>query len=92
MHTLFTLLLMKTAKSLRINIKAESEKHGHVNPSADKNWRFAPIKGNDKLDVRFETSPSEQAAKFIQDNAQYPMKKVGTDEVGFAVYQIDLSK
>ena len=73
-------------------IKAESEKHGHVNPSADKNWRFAPIKGNDKLDVRFETSPSEQAAKFIQDNAQYPMKKVGTDEVGFAVYQIDLSK
>jgi 2',3'-cyclic-nucleotide 2'-phosphodiesterase/3'-nucleotidase len=42
--------------------------------------------------VRFETSPSEQAAKFIQDNAQYPMKKVGTDEVGFAVYQIDLSK
>ena len=73
-------------------IKAESEKNGHVNPSADKNWRFAPIKGNDKLDVRFETSPSEQAAKFIQDNAQYPMKKVGTDEVGFAVYQIDLSK
>jgi len=49
-------------------------------------------KAKNKLDVRFETSPSEQAAKFIQDNAQYPMKKVGTDEVGFAVYQIDLSK
>ena len=73
-------------------IKATSEKEGAVNPSADKNWRFVPIKGNDKLDVRFETSPSEQAAKFIKENAQYPMKQVGTDEVGFAVYQIDLTK
>ena len=72
-------------------IKATSEKEGAVNPSADKNWRFVSIKGNDKLDVRFETSPSEQAAKFIKENAQYPMKQVGTDEVGFAVYQIDLS-
>lgn len=73
-------------------IKSTSEKEGSVNPSADKNWRFVPITGNDKLDVRFETSPSEQAAKFIQEKAQYPMKQVGTDEIGFAVYQIDLSK
>ena len=73
-------------------IKATSEKDGAVNPSADKNWHFMPIKGNDKLDVRFETSPSEQAAQFIKENAQYPMKQVGTDEVGFAVYQIDLTK
>lgn len=72
-------------------IKATSEKDGAVNPRADKNWRFVPIKGNDKLDVRFETSPSEQTAQFIKENAQYPMKQVGTDEVGFAVYQIDLS-
>ena len=73
-------------------IKATSEKDGAVNPSADKNWRFMPIKGNDKLDVRFETSPSEQTAQFIKENAQYPMKQVGTDDVGFAVYQIDLTK
>ena len=73
-------------------IKVTSEKEGSVNPSADKNWRFMPIKGNDKLDVRFETSPSEQAAQFIKEKAQYPMKQVGKDEVGFAVYQIDLSK
>ncbi|MBN6081504.1 2',3'-cyclic-nucleotide 2'-phosphodiesterase [Aggregatibacter actinomycetemcomitans] len=72
-------------------IKATSEKEGAVNPSADKNWRFVPIKGSAKLDVRVETSPSEQAAQFIKENAQYPMKQVGTDEVGFAVYQIDLS-
>lgn len=73
-------------------IKATSEKDGAVNPSADKNWRFVPITGNDKLDVRFETAPSSQAAKFIAEKAQYPMKQVGTDEIGFAVYQIDLSK
>ena len=73
-------------------IKATSEKEGSVNPNADKNWRFVPITGNDKLDVRFETSPTEQAAKFIAEKAQYPMKQVGTDEIGFAVYQIDLSK
>ncbi|WP_118790841.1 2',3'-cyclic-nucleotide 2'-phosphodiesterase [Haemophilus haemolyticus] len=73
-------------------IKATSEKEGSVNPNADKNWRFVPITGNDKLDVRFETSPSEQAAKFIAEKAQYPMKQVGTDEIGFAVYQIDLSR
>lgn len=73
-------------------IKVTSEKEGSVNPSADKNWRFTPIKGNDKLDVRFETSPSEQVAQFIKEKAQYPMKQMGTDEIGFAVYQIDLSK
>ncbi|OOF46854.1 2',3'-cyclic-nucleotide 2'-phosphodiesterase [Rodentibacter trehalosifermentans] len=73
-------------------IKATSEKEGAVNPSADKNWRFVPIKGNDKLDIRFETSPTEQATQFIKEKSQYPTKQVGTDEVGFAVYQIDLSK
>jgi len=78
--------------SLGINLDMHGKMPDLVVYQKDKNWLFAPIKGNDKLDVRFETSPSEQAAKFIQDNAQYPMKKVGTDEVGFAVYQIDLSK
>ena len=45
------------------------KKEGSVNPSADKNWRFVPISGNDKLDVRFETSPSEQAAQFIKEKS-----------------------
>lgn len=71
-------------------ISTESKAHGKVNPKADRNWRFAPIKSNVKLDIRFETSPSDKAAQFIKEYAQYPMTKVGTDEVGFAVYQIDL--
>ena len=73
-------------------IKAYSQAHGQVVPTADKNWRFSPIKGNDKLDIRFETAPTDKAKAFIAEKAQYPMSQVGTDEVGFAVYRLDLSK
>ncbi|MDA0149517.1 2',3'-cyclic-nucleotide 2'-phosphodiesterase [Vibrio sp. LaRot3] len=69
-----------------------SNEKGEFQPSADNNWSFAPIKSDTKLDIRFETSPSEKAAKFIKDKGQYPMKRVATDDVGFAVYQIDLQK
>ncbi|MFA0086916.1 bifunctional 2',3'-cyclic-nucleotide 2'-phosphodiesterase/3'-nucleotidase [Vibrio sp. 10N.261.51.F12] len=69
-----------------------SKDKGEVTPSADNNWTFAPLQSDVKLDVRFETSPSEKAAKFIKDKGQYPMEKVATDDVGFAVYRIDLQK
>ncbi|MGD1504994.1 2',3'-cyclic-nucleotide 2'-phosphodiesterase [Vibrio harveyi] len=69
-----------------------SKEQGEVTPSADNNWSFAPIKSDNKLDVRFETSPSDKAAQFIKGKGQYPMKRVATDEVGFAIYQIDLNK
>lgn len=68
-----------------------SKEQGEVTPSADNNWSFAPIKSDNKLDVRFETSPSDKAAQFIKEKGQYPMKHVATDEVGFAIYQIDLN-
>ncbi|MFH0260874.1 2',3'-cyclic-nucleotide 2'-phosphodiesterase [Vibrio barjaei] len=73
-------------------ISKVSQEKGEVTPSADNNWRFAPIKADVALDIRFETSPSDKAAQFIKDKGQYPMKKVATDDVGFAVYQIDLQK
>ncbi|HDM8043545.1 TPA: 2',3'-cyclic-nucleotide 2'-phosphodiesterase [Vibrio campbellii] len=69
-----------------------SKEQGEVTPSADNNWSFAPVKSDNKLDVRFETSPSDKAAQFIKEKGQYPMKRVATDEVGFAIYQIDLNK
>ena len=69
-----------------------SKEQGEVTPSADNNWSFEPIKSDNKLDVRFETSPSDKAAQFIKEKGQYPMKRVATDEVGFAIYQIDLNK
>lgn len=73
-------------------ISAESKKNGEIHPAADNNWRLAPIHSASPLDIRFETAPTDKAAAFIKDKAQYPMKKVGTDEIGFAVYQLDLSK
>ncbi|WP_255209379.1 2',3'-cyclic-nucleotide 2'-phosphodiesterase [Vibrio diazotrophicus] len=69
-----------------------SKEQGEVTPSADNNWSFAPIKSQTKLDIRFETSPSEKAAKFIKDKGQYPMELIGTDDVGFGIYRIDLQK
>jgi 2'',3''-cyclic-nucleotide 2''-phosphodiesterase len=73
-------------------ISAESKRAGEIHPAADNNWRLAPIHSKTALDIRFETSPSEKAAAFIKSHAQYPMKQVATDDIGFAVYQVDLSK
>ena len=73
-------------------IGEQSKKSVEIHPAADNNWRLAPIASKVKLDVRFETSPSEKAAAFIKEKAQYPMQQVATDEIGFAIYQVDLSK
>ncbi|HGS4461534.1 TPA: 2',3'-cyclic-nucleotide 2'-phosphodiesterase [Vibrio metschnikovii] len=69
-----------------------SAEKGHVTPSADNNWSFAPIKTDARLDVRFETSPSDKAAQFIEAKGQYPMQKVARDPLGFAIYRIDLTQ
>lgn len=73
-------------------ISAETQKHGDVKPQADNNWRLAPIKSDIPLDIRIETSPSAKAAAFIQAKAQYPMTPEGQDEVGFALYRLDLQR
>ncbi|MGX9419368.1 bifunctional 2',3'-cyclic-nucleotide 2'-phosphodiesterase/3'-nucleotidase [Vibrio sp. WJH972] len=67
-----------------------SKEKGEVTPSADNNWSFAPIESEVQLDIQFETSPSEKAAKFVEEKGQYPMEKVGEDDAGFAVYKISL--
>ena len=73
-------------------ISKMSKEKGKVSPSADNNWQFAPIKSSKKLNIFFETAPSEKAAKFIEQKARYPMEKIGTDDVGFALYRIDLTQ
>ena len=73
-------------------ISAESKKAGEIHPAVDNNWRLAAIHSDTPLDIRFETSPSEKAAAFIKEKAQYPMKQVATDDIGFAIYHLDLSK
>ncbi|GAB2951943.1 bifunctional 2',3'-cyclic-nucleotide 2'-phosphodiesterase/3'-nucleotidase [Hafnia psychrotolerans] len=71
-------------------IGAETQKSGAVTPTADNNWKLAPIAASQPLDIRFETSPTEKAAAFIKTYAQYPMTAKGTDDVGFEVYQLNL--
>ncbi|WKZ92836.1 bifunctional 2',3'-cyclic-nucleotide 2'-phosphodiesterase/3'-nucleotidase [Chimaeribacter arupi] len=71
-------------------ISAETREHGEVKPQADNNWQLAPIAGTQPLDIRFETSPSAKAAAFIQQKARYPMVLKGQDEIGFALYSLDL--
>ena len=73
-------------------IGAQSKKDGAIHPAADNNWRLAPIHSNTPLDIRFETSPGDKAAAFIKEKAQYPMRQVATDDIGFAIYQLDLSQ
>ncbi|WP_312212483.1 bifunctional 2',3'-cyclic-nucleotide 2'-phosphodiesterase/3'-nucleotidase [Pseudescherichia sp.] len=72
-------------------ISAESVRTGAIHPAADNNWRLAPIHSDTALDIRFETSPSAKAAAFIKEKAQYPMSQVGNDDIGFAIYKVNLN-
>nr|VXZ89448.1 2',3'-cyclic-nucleotide 2'-phosphodiesterase/3'-nucleotidase precursor [Klebsiella pneumoniae] len=72
-------------------IGAQSKKEGAIHPAADNNWRLAPIHSNTPLDIRFETSPGDKAAAFIKESA-VSNAPVATDDIGFAIYQLDLSK
>ncbi|HDS5615781.1 TPA: bifunctional 2',3'-cyclic-nucleotide 2'-phosphodiesterase/3'-nucleotidase [Morganella morganii subsp. morganii] len=72
-------------------IAAETKAKGAVSAQVEQNWTFVPVKTDKKLDIRFETSPGDKATQFIKENAHYPMTRVGTDDVGFAVYQVDLT-
>ncbi|MBE2896929.1 bifunctional 2',3'-cyclic-nucleotide 2'-phosphodiesterase/3'-nucleotidase [Pasteurellaceae bacterium HPA106] len=72
-------------------IRRVSKEQGEVKATADNNWRIKAI-DNNKAQVFFETSPSEKAAEFIKEKAQYPMKTIGQDDNGFALYEVDLSK
>ncbi|KMJ46110.1 bifunctional 2',3'-cyclic-nucleotide 2'-phosphodiesterase/3'-nucleotidase [Xenorhabdus khoisanae] len=69
-----------------------TKEKGVVSTQAENNWSFLPIKTDKTLDVRFETSPSEKAAKFIKEHAQYPVKYLKNDDIGFAIYQISLTE
>ncbi|PBI80740.1 2',3'-cyclic-nucleotide 2'-phosphodiesterase [Rahnella victoriana] len=73
-------------------ISAETKKAGAVTPTADNNWKLAKITAPQPLDIRFETSPGEKAAAFIQSHAQYPLTAKGADAIGFEIYQVDLQK
>lgn len=73
-------------------IRQQTQQHGEVKPQADGNWRLAPVNSNTQLDVRVETSPGDKASAFIKSHAQYPMKRLENDEIGFAIYRVNLQK
>ncbi len=73
-------------------ISAETKKQGEVRPQADNNWRLAPIESSVPLDIRFETAPGEKATAFIRSHARYPMQPQGSDEIGFALWKVDLQQ
>ncbi|MGP1395118.1 MAG: bifunctional 2',3'-cyclic-nucleotide 2'-phosphodiesterase/3'-nucleotidase [Inquilinaceae bacterium] len=57
---------------------------GEIDPSADDNWRLAPIAGPAK--VSFETGPAAQAHITGRDDIEY----LETLDSGFAKYRLDL--
>ncbi|RRZ88482.1 bifunctional 2',3'-cyclic-nucleotide 2'-phosphodiesterase/3'-nucleotidase [Erwinia sp. 198] len=72
-------------------ITAQTRAHGEVSPQTDNNWRLENIHSKVPLNIFFETSPSQKAADFIKNRGQYPLKKTGQDDMGFALYQIGLN-
>jgi 2',3'-cyclic-nucleotide 2'-phosphodiesterase/3'-nucleotidase len=73
-------------------ISEQTKQHGAYTPEVKNNWRIAQITADKPLDIRIETSPSQNAADYILQAAQHPMTLVGKDDIGFAVYKIDLQK
>ena len=71
-------------------ITNRTKKQGEVKVTVDNNWRMAPIHSQTNLDIRFESSPTEEAKAYIENHSLYPTKFVEKDKLGFGVYQLDL--
>ena len=71
-------------------ISNTTKKDGVVNVTVDNNWRISPIKSKTKLDIRFESSPTDEAKAFIEKNSLYKINYLEKDKLGFGVYQLDL--
>ncbi|MCX8597204.1 MULTISPECIES: bifunctional 2',3'-cyclic-nucleotide 2'-phosphodiesterase/3'-nucleotidase [unclassified Gilliamella] len=79
---------------LRVTLSAyitnHTKKQGEVNVKVDNNWRIAPITSKINLDIRFESSPTEEAKAYIEKHSLYPIKFIEKDNLGFGVYQLNL--
>lgn len=67
-----------------------TKKQGQVDVTVDNNWRIAPITSQTNLDIRFESSPTDEAKTYIETYSLYPTKFVEKDNLGFGVYQLNL--
>lgn len=73
-------------------IRAQTQAHGAVDPQADNNWRLAPITSQTPLTIQFETAPGSKAGEFIRTRAQYNVQPMGSDDIGFALWKVDLQR
>jgi 2',3'-cyclic-nucleotide 2'-phosphodiesterase/3'-nucleotidase len=73
-------------------IRRQTKLQGEINPVADNNWSFVALKSADNtpLTLIFETAVGIKAENFINKESLYPMQKIGTDDIGFALYQVKL--
>lgn len=71
-------------------IVQETQQKGELKDKIDNNWKLSAITSPTKLDIRIETSPTEYAKRYIAEHSQYPMTYIENDNIGYAVYRIDL--
>jgi 2',3'-cyclic-nucleotide 2'-phosphodiesterase/3'-nucleotidase len=73
-------------------IRRQTKLQGVINPVADNNWSLVTLESPDSIPLMliFETAPSSKAENFIKQESIYPMHKIGTDDIGFALYQVKL--
>jgi 2',3'-cyclic-nucleotide 2'-phosphodiesterase / 3'-nucleotidase len=67
-----------------------TQKNGIVDVTVDNNWRIARITSNKNLDIRFESSSTDEAKSYIEKHSLYPIRFIDIDTSGFGVYKIDL--
>ncbi|OCG41367.1 2',3'-cyclic-nucleotide 2'-phosphodiesterase [Gilliamella sp. Fer1-1] len=67
-----------------------TKQEGSVNVIVDNNWQIAPISSDTKLDIRFESSPTDEAKTYIEKHSLYPTEFIEKDKLGFGVYRLDL--
>ncbi|OCG41543.1 bifunctional 2',3'-cyclic-nucleotide 2'-phosphodiesterase/3'-nucleotidase [Gilliamella sp. Bif1-4] len=67
-----------------------TQKYSITNVTVDNNWQISPIASNKKLDIRFESSPTDEAKTYIEKHSLYPIRFIDIDTSGFGIYKIDL--
>jgi 2',3'-cyclic-nucleotide 2'-phosphodiesterase / 3'-nucleotidase len=67
-----------------------TQKNGIVDVTVDNNWQIARITSNKNLDIRFESSSTDEAKSYIEKHSLYPIRFIDIDTSGFGVDKIDL--
>lgn len=73
-------------------IAHETKEKGKVTIDKSFNWSIKPIPGGEKLNIVMFSFPQPEAIEWVMKNSVWKLKKLGTDEAGFQLYNIDLSK